>query len=60
MGAIFNFIDICLKLSDKNYDAIRVAYITAMKEMLRQIPTNMMKPLSQRKKPQKLITELGG
>ena len=36
------------------------AYITDMKEMFKQIPTVIHKPLSPRKKFQKLMTEIGG
>ena len=43
---------------DKNYDAIRIAFRTAMKEMFKQIPTTMTKPLIQRQKFQKLTTEI--
>ena len=41
---------------DDNYDARRVAYITAMKYMSKQIPTTMNKPLISRQKVQKLFT----
>ena len=58
--ATFNFIDIWLKLLDYNYDARHVEYITDMKEMFKQIPTIMTKPLIQRQKVQKLMTEIGG
>ena len=60
MGATLNFIEIWLKLLDNNYDARRVACITAMKEMFKQTPTTMTKPLSPKQKVQKLITEIGG
>ena len=56
LGATFIFINISIKRLGNNYDAIRVAYSTAMKNMLTQIPTTMMKPLSQRQKAQKLMT----
>ena len=55
-----NFIDIWLKLLDENYDARRVDYITAMKEMFKQIPTTMTKPLGAKQKVQELMTEIGG
>ena len=45
---------------DDNYDAIRVAYITAMKDMFKKIPTTITKPLSLKRKFQKLMTEIGG
>ena len=35
LGVALNFIDIWLKLFYDNYDARRVAYITAMKEMFK-------------------------
>ena len=58
MGATLNFIEIWLKLLDKNYGARRVAYITSMKEMFKQIPTTMTRPLSPRQKVHKLMTEI--
>ena len=60
MGGTFNFIEIWLKLSEDIYDARRVAYITAMKDIFKQIPTTMKKPLSPRQKVLKLMTEIGG
>ena len=45
LGATLTFIEILLKLLDENYDARRVAYITAMKDMFKQIPTTMTRPL---------------
>ena len=60
MGATFNFIEIWLKLLEDNYDARHVAYSTAMKDMFKQISTTMTKPLSPRKKLQKIMTEIGG
>ena len=59
LGATPNVIDIWFKLLNENYDARRVAYSTAIKEMLKQIPTMMTKPPSQRQKSQKLMTEFG-
>ena len=58
--ATFNFIGIWLKLLEDNYDAIRVACSTAMTDMFKQIPTTMTKPLSKRKKVQKIMTEICG
>ena len=58
--ATLNFIDIWLKLLKEKNDAIRVAYITVMKTMFKQIPTTMTKPLSQKQKVQKLMIEIGG
>ena len=46
LGATRNFIDLLLKLSEENYDARCVAYITDMKEMLKQIPPKMIKSLT--------------
>ena len=36
LGVTFNFIDIWLKLLDKNYDVRRKAYNTSMKEMFKK------------------------
>ena len=55
-----SFIEIWLKLLDNNCDARQVAYITDMKDMFKQIPTMMTKPLIPRQKVQKLMTEIGG
>ena len=38
----------------------RVAYIIAMNEIFKQVPTTMNKPLSLKQKVQKLMTEIGG
>ena len=35
-------------------------YNKAMKQMVKQIPTTMIKPLSPKPKVQKLMTEIGG
>ena len=51
MVATLNYIYIWLKLSEENYDARRVAYITSMKEMLKLIHLTMNKTL---------MTEIGG
>ena len=58
--ATINFIEIWNKLLDKSYDAWLVAYSTAMKEMFKQIPKAMTKPLSSIQKVQKLMTDIGG
>ena len=58
--AALNFIDIWLKLFVDNYDARCVAYINAMKEMLKQIPQTMSKEPSPKQKVQKLMTDIGG
>ena len=60
LGTTPNFIDICLKLSEENYDASRVAYIPDIKEMFKQIPLTMMKSLTPKQKVQKLMTDIGG
>ena len=60
LGATLNFIDIWLKLFVENYDAGCVAYITAMKEMFKQIPQTMIKSLTPKQKVQKLTTNIGG
>ena len=60
MGSTLNFIEICLKLLENKYDARRVAYSTAMKDMFKQIPKTMTKSLSPKQKVQKLMTEIGG
>ena len=52
LGGTLNFIDIWLKLLEENYDARCVAYITAMKDMLKQIPLKMIKSLSPKKSPE--------
>ena len=59
LGTALNFIYIWIKLSDANYDARCVAYITDMKEMFKQIPQTMSKPLTPNKF-QKLMTDIGG
>ena len=44
---------------EDNYDASCVAFITSMKEMLKQIPLTTIKVLTP-KQIQKLMTEIGG
>ena len=56
LGDTFNFFEIWLKVLEDNYDARRVAYSTALKDMFKQIPKMMTKLLSPRKKVQKLMT----
>ena len=46
LGDTINSIDIWLKLFEDNYDARRVAYITAMKKIFKQISQTMSKPLT--------------
>ena len=60
LGETLDFIEIWLKLLDDNYDTRHVAYITAMKDMFKQIPTTITKPLIPRQKVQKLMTEISG
>ena len=60
LGDTLNFIVICIKLLEDSYDARRVAYITAMKEMFNKIPLTMDKALTPKQKVQKLITNIGG
>ena len=48
LGATLNFIDIWIKLLDNNYDDRRVAYITAMKDMFKQIHLTMIKGLTEK------------
>ena len=55
-----NYIDIWIKLLDKNYDNRHVSYINAMKEMLKQISTTMTKPPSSKQTFQKLMTYICG
>ena len=55
-----NFIDIWLKLLEENHDARRVAHITAMKEMFKQIHLTVIKAITTKQKFQKLMTEIGG
>ena len=59
LGDTMNFIDIWIKMLEDNYDARRVAYITAMKEMFKQIPLTMIEALTP-KKVQKLMIYIGG
>ena len=49
LGATFNFIDIWLKLLEDNYEDIRVAYVTAMKDMFNQIPLTTIKEITPKK-----------
>ena len=60
MGATINFIDRWLKLLDNNYDAIRVAYITSMKDMFKQIPQTVIKALTPKQKFRELMIDIGG
>ena len=60
LGDIINFIDIWFELFEDTYDARCVAYITAMKYMLKKTPLTMIKALTPKQKFQKLMTEIGG
>ena len=46
LGNTLNFIDIWIKILEDNYDARRVAYITAMKYMFKQIHITMIKSIT--------------
>ena len=59
-GATLSFISICLKLLEENYDARRVAYITATKDMFKQIHLTMIKSLTPKQKFQKIMIDMGG
>ena len=56
LGVTLTFIESWLKLLENNYDARRVAYITAVREMFKTIPTTITKPFSPRQKVQNLMT----
>ena len=56
LGASFNFIEIWIKMLEENYDARRVAYIIAMKEIFKKIPLRIIKALTLKQKVQKLMT----
>ena len=60
LGATLSFIDIWLKLLEDNYGIISGMYNKSDKDMFKKIPTTMSKPLSQKQKFQKLITQIGG
>ena len=60
LGSTLNFIYIWLKLLEENYDARRVAYITSMKDMFKQIPLMVIKSLTPKQKVHKIMTEIGG
>ena len=60
LGATLNFFDIWLKLLEENYDARRLEYITAMKEMSKQISITAIKAFTSKQKVQKLMIEIGG
>ena len=56
LGDTLNFIDIFIKLLEENYEARRVANITAMKEMFKKISLTMIKALTPEQKVQKFMT----
>ena len=58
--ASINFIKIWIKMLYDSYDARRVAYRTSMKEIFKQIPITMTKPLSSIQKLQKVMSEICG
>ena len=60
LGATLNFIDIWLKLVQDNYEVRSGMYNKAMKEIFKQIRTPMIKSLSPKQNPQKLMTDIGG
>ena len=60
LGTTLNFIDFWLKHFDHNYEVRCGMYNKAMKKLFKKIPTMKSKPLSQDKKHQKLLTEIGG
>ena len=60
LGATFNFIDIWLHNFREKYVARSESYSIAMKEMFKQIPQNVEKPLTSREKNKKLMTDIGG
>ena len=60
LGDTLSFIDIWIKLFDENYEARCVSYITDMKEMFKQMPQTVSKPLTPKQKFQKLMTDICG
>ena len=48
LGDTLNFIEIWIKLLNQNYEVRYGMYNKSMKEMFKQIPTTMNKPLSQK------------
>ena len=47
-------------MPEENYDARRVAYITAMKKIFKQIPLTTIKAFTPKQKFHKLMTDIGG
>ena len=58
MGVTLNFLEKFLKMSDHNYEVRCEMYNKAMKDIFKQIPTNVTKPLIPKQKVQKLMTEI--
>ena len=52
LGDTLNFIGICFKLFEENYDARCVDYSTAMKEMFKEMPLTMIRALTPKKSPE--------
>ena len=59
LGTTLNFIDIWIKLLDQNCEVRCGMYNKATKNMFQKIPTIKSKPLSQGKKLQTLMIEIG-
>ena len=60
LGDTLNFIDFWLKMFHHNYEVRWKMYKKDMKKLFKQIPTMKSKQLSQNKKHQKILTEIGG
>ena len=56
LGATLNFIGIWLNLLDQNYEVRCGMWNKTIKDMFKQIPTTMIKTLSQKQKLHKLMT----
>ena len=50
LGTTLNFIEVWLKPLDHNYEVRCGMYNKIMKDMFKQIPTKMTKPLCQKRK----------
>ena len=59
LGVTLNFIDCWFKHFQHNYQVILIIYHEAMIELFKQIPTMKSRPLSQYKKHQFLLTDVG-
>ena len=60
LGATFDFIDTWLHNFCVKYFARSESCSLAMKEMFKNIPQKVEKPLTSREKNQKLMTDIGG